>query len=216
MSFRFGNENIAEGLQGMLNEIMIKFITEDQKEEYNEYCKKIINKNRNVFDCKFIKEVQMGKKQMREKIKEKLVENGKKKKAEIRSILINNIIQSPPNINEDIYNQYYQSMEEILTNLEIAINLEKVNYHKNIKNKIFIGKLLNDVKSNIPDMNDFMAYLSMKEIQISKSEIYFAIKLFKLFEKFSKIHLLTLPLRFIKSNFAVIEEILEEEVEFWK
>ena len=62
---------------------------------------------------------------------------------------------------------------------------------------------------------DLMEYLKSINIKYSKTEIRFAIKLASLCETYPKMKLLSIPLRDLKANMKIVEEILTEDPVYW-
>ena len=207
----------AKALQEMLMDIKQKFIQEDRKEEFHIYCDNIVLQHQNVFDPSVIEiEITNAKRKKEEDKIVKYDEVFKHKKQEIEIYLKNNIVKRQSVMNDlKLYESIPINHEDIISNLKTALDLQDILSNNHISNKIYIGRLLMKIKYSFEDINVLLAHLSLQNIHISKSDYHFSINLFNLAEKYHKMSLLSIPLRYFKSNFKMINNIFEENKEFW-
>ena len=207
----------AKSLQSMMLEIKEKFIPETVHDEYAVYCKNLISQYGSVFNPNEIEtEIEKAKIKNFEDRKRKLDETNEKRKKEVEMYLKNNIVKSQRTMYDfNLYNQMPINYEELIVNLQMAIDLENILSNNHITNKSYIGKLLLKLKCDFEDVNILLANLRLKNIKVSSSDYYFSTKLYNLVEIYHKAALLSIPLRYFKSNYKIICSIFEAEKSFW-
>ena len=208
---------IASNLSNMLKEIRDKFVLPNKIKEYETFCEEICSLKPELFNPKFIEDkINLISKQK----KEDQVE-AKKKKIQILQYNFEdtNIFLAFLKMQEfkkiNLSNNNFKE-DEILEEIRKALNYEDELHNNIIQNKIFVGALFRKLKPNFEDTNIFLAFLKMQEFKITKSEVYFAMDLCKLNDDYPRISMVSVPLRFLKTNFKIIKEITKSDNEFWK
>ena len=95
---------------------------------------------------------------------------------------------------------------QVQEGLKIYINLPQVSSLPNH------GKLLE--RCFIQGRNVYKK--AVEESGLSRQRAHFLRKLYKLVLKYSQLAFCTVPLRYVRSNFKIIEEICERDEERWK
>lgn len=208
----------AKNFQELLEKIRNQFVSPEKHIDYNNFCSNVILSHQDVFDPIFIeRQIEQAKNQRNEERKRKSNNNLIKRKEEVEKYLKESLVVRQMVVNDlELYKDFPDNPQKIILNLKKALDLEGILYNNNIANKIYIGQLLKKMKSSFEDVNIFLAYLMLEKIQISKTEMYFSLSLAKLAEEYHKIILLSVPLRYIRANMKIIEDILKKDTPFWK
>ena len=160
---------------------------------------------------------EMGKMKKLEDKKIKSETSEKERIIEVEKYLKENIVQRHSTVDDlTFYDNIPSDIQGLVSNLRTALKLEKTLENKNISNKIYIRSVLKKLKEPFEDFNIFMAYLLVQNLNIGKSEIYFSIALTDMADEYHKISLLSIPLRYFKTNMKIITKVIQLDKDFWK
>lgn len=200
----------------IINKIITDFVSEDKKEDCRNFVNNEFNKIPNFTNKEFI-----------ENAKSKHVEisliNLKKlkeeKKIRIKEELENSIL------NERFINFEYPDFSNIeICNCETAIHLIKfydnktrIKHTEIILYEVLKGGYLKRIKfiCSISDIK-FIPLLLSNGIKEPQSLIYFYIQLYEFCLIYPKLQYLAKSLNYLKTNFKIIKEIVQESEDFWK
>jgi len=103
-----------------------------------------------------------------------------------------------------------------VNSLKQHLKYEKQSHLLSVTCKIFIGKHANHILSLCENNKaDFTYLLKHHNINFSRTELSFAMKLAKLADKYQTLCRVSLPIRLLKTNLSILEQCLSQDEGFW-
>ena len=206
----------SKELPTLFEEIAAQFVPKTKMERYREFIKAKIAEDPSMFTSdKFQKECkrkqrELAKRRREEKLPIRKMEFSQKLKKHIqeRHTFVDSLQAFTERTNG-------MNVEQCCEKLQDLIQREKTATNTLILCKIFIGKFAGYLQNLAKDKATFYSMLKVNNILYSRTEIFFCVKLSKLAAQFPRISLLNIPIRVLKNNLSILENVLEEEKEFW-
>ena len=207
--------SFAQGLNNIFQTILEKYIKEELKTEYLSYVQSELIKVPKFSSPDYIK-----------KFRESETKYMEDKKQEIKNkheMTIKTYLKD--NIRDTIMVQYDNNVFNENFNLDLDLLMKKIHeFQDKINQKeteifyyyIVTGGYFSSIKTSCEKEGlTFKTYIQSNACKYSISMVYFLIQLYKFVIDYPRLQYISIPIRYVKTNWKTICEVIKEEPDYW-